>query len=321
MLVAELLAFALVLFASELPDFDWSTLSLTSFMVQWVVLLSAAILCRLRPIFARLPLRTGAALSYALILFISALVTLATQWAYYGGMERIVFDGWQLLENLFITAICGGITLRYFYIQQRLRAQQQAELRARIQALQSRIRPHFLFNSMNIIASLIATDPETAEVVVEDLSELFRASLGEVAAEVSLERELSVCRRYIHIEQLRLGNRLHIAWDIEENLEEVDIPLLTIQPLLENAIYHGIQPLPEGGEIAVKIFSRQDVLYVEVRNPVAAHEVAKGKLTHQGNQLALENIRNRLEALYGESATLKTAVEGSTYVTYLHYAI
>lgn len=319
-LVAELLVFAFVLFISTLPEFNWTELALTSFFALWVVLLSAAILCRLRPLMAQLPLRAGAFLSFCLILLVTVFITLGCQWAYFGGMQYLAFNGWQLIRNLFMAGIIGGITLRYFYIQQQLREQQQAELKSRIQALQSRIRPHFLFNSMNIIASLIETDPVTAEKVVEDLAELFRASLGEMAVEVSLARELELCKRYIHIEQLRLGKRLSVVWEVEANLEEVDIPLLTIQPLIENAIYHGIQPLPGGGEITVKIVTRDDYLIVEIRNPVS-EELRNSAKHHQGNRIAMDNIRHRLEALYGESALLKSTLEDNTYVTHMHYAI
>ncbi|WP_197468509.1 sensor histidine kinase, partial [Alcanivorax sp. HI0083] len=117
----------------------------------------------------------------------------------------------EIPVNGLIAAIIAGLVMRYFYVQEQLRQKDQAELQARIQALQSRIRPHFLFNSMNIIASLIAVDPDGAEQVVEDLSVLFRASLKNSGNEASLEEELELCRRYIHIEQLRMGERLQVA--------------------------------------------------------------------------------------------------------------
>src|SRR5690606_15741716 len=127
------------------------------------------------------------------------------------------------------------------YLTQQLRLRQKAELEARIQALQSRIRPHFLFNSMNSIASLIGIDPQAAEAAVEDLSGLFRASLGQSSAEVSLDDEFELCRRYLRMEQLRLGERLRVRWDVDAVPTTLPIPALSLQPLLENAIYHGIQ--------------------------------------------------------------------------------
>ena len=157
-----------------------------------------------------------------------------------------------------ITTVIVTSYLRYNYVRRSLQRREESELHARIQALQSRIRPHFLFNSMNIIASLIPVDPAAAETVVEDLSELFRASLQEEGSEVSIDDELALCRRYMRIEFLRLGKRLNINWQIEVVTDSVRIPLLTLQPLLENAVYHGIQPLPEGGTITVSIKYMRD---------------------------------------------------------------
>jgi two-component system sensor histidine kinase AlgZ len=186
-LVAELLAVLLTISGSSgLQHFNWDKLALISVQVQWIVVFSAVALCRLRFWLGRQAhLRAGVA-SYALVLGITFVLCSAGQWIIYGasgmafvGDHEFNFDGWLLLNNMVIAAILSGILLRYLYLQQQLRNQQQAEMQARIQALQSRIRPHFLFNSMNSIASLIATDPDTAERVVEDLSELFRASLAE----------------------------------------------------------------------------------------------------------------------------------------------
>ena len=191
-------------------------------------------------------------------------------------------------------------------------------MQSRIQALQSRIRPHFLFNSMNIIASLIASDPETAESVVEDLSELFRASLNEAGNQVPLQEELDLCERYVRIEALRLGDRLRLEWDIEESSQTVKIPLLTLQPLLENAIYHGVQPRPEGGTIGVRLWFSEDNVHVEITNPLPD----EGARNHnQGNKMALNNIRSRLMVLYGARANLSVATVNERYVTSLKYPI
>ena len=143
-----------------------------------------------------------------------------------------------LIRDMLIALVLGGIALRYFYLSQLLQRQSEAELQARIEALQARIRPHFLFNSMNIIASLIPVDAEKAEQVVEDLSELFRASLNTDAQLVPLADELSICRKYASIEQLRIGERLQMDWNVLEPLPAVKVPALCLQPLLENAIYH-----------------------------------------------------------------------------------
>ena len=181
-----------------------------------------------------------------------------------------MYNTGAVMRNVLIAGIMGGIAFRYFYLQHQLRRQEQAELNSRIQALQSRIRLHFLFNSMNIIASLIVVDPDLAEQVVEDLSELFRASLNDDSDHpVALSEELTLCRKYVNIETLRLGDRLHVDWQVEIDEHEVKIPLLTLQPPLENAIYHGIQPLPEGRVVTVRIGEENGKLVVRSRNPLA----------------------------------------------------
>jgi len=215
-----------------------------------------------------------------------------------------------------ISGIITGLVFRYFYVQQRLRLQEQAELQSRIQALQSRIRPHFLFNSMNIIASLIATEPDTAEEVVEDLSELFRASLNEAGNQVPLQEELDLCERYLRIEALRLGERLRLAWDIDTLTPGIRIPLLTLQPLLENAIYHGIQPLPDGGTIEIQLRLEQDFVVVRIVNPIPPPSHTQES---QGNRMALQNIRSRLAVLYGNKATLDTHADSGVFVTQLRF--
>src|SRR5690606_2309540 len=198
---------------------------------------------------------------------------------------------WGVGTHLLLAAIFGGIVLRYFYIQQQLLTQEEAELTARIQALQSRIRPHFLFNSMNSIVSLIGSDPDRAERVVMDLSDLFRASLA-APGQVPLSQELNLCRQYIHIEQLRLGDRLNLQWQVGEFPEDCSIPSLLLQPVIENAIYHGIQPRSEGGTVEISVNARHNRMHITVRNPLPRPaDVAK-----PGDRIALANTRRRLQA-------------------------
>src|SRR5690554_5410204 len=215
-----------------------------SFQVQWVVLVSAVILCRLRPRLRRWPPLRAGAVSYAVVLLVTLVFSILGQLLMRGFFNLpLKINLWELATSLLTAAILAGIGLRYLYLQQQLRNQQQGELDARIQALQSRIRPHFLFNSMNSIASLIATEPETAERVVEDLSELFRASLAEPTL-IPIDAELALCRRYLEIEKLRLDKRLQVDWQVEPLPASTQIPSLLLQPLLENAVVHGIEPLP-----------------------------------------------------------------------------
>ena len=311
-LVGELLALVLVVADSGLRVFDWDQLALTSFLVQWVVLASAALLCPLRAWLGQRSPQLAGSLCYGLVLGVTVLFSVAGQWVLRGWATPFL-DVWQLGGNVLVAAVFAGIVLRYFYLQQQLNNQMQAELQARIQALQSRIRPHFLFNSMNSIASLITTDPDMAERVVEDLSDLFRSSLAEPAL-VPLADELDVSRHYMNIEQLRLGSRLKVDWQIGEYPAATLIPSLLLQPLLENAIYHGIQPRPEGGTVVLSIQPQGAGLEILVSNPTAQ----ASERHHQGNRVALDNIRNRLAAHFGPAAHLVTEQGETSFVARIH---
>ena len=314
-LVAELLVIVMELAPSDLITFDWAQLGLASLFVQWVVLSSAAVLCNIRPWLSRMTAIRATMTGYSLIL----LLTLA----FSVGAEFLVMKGdWgthqtgAVARNVIVAAVMTGIAFRYFYLQHQLRQQEKAELNSRIQALQSRIRPHFLFNSMNIIASLIEVDPVAAEGVVEDLSLLFRASLNDSTSEpVPLEDELELCAKYVHIEALRLDDRLEVDWAVEVDPTRVRIPMLTLQPLIENAIYHGIQPHPEGGVVKISIRQEDRTMVLEVTNPVVANRQSH----ERGNRMALENIRHRLEAIYGYGTSVTTYQDESTFRTRIAY--
>ncbi len=298
-ILAELLVVVYVLGASNLPSFDWGGLALASLFVQWVVMLCAGLLCAARPLLARMSLPTGVMLSFAIILLVT-LVSSIVAGIGLGASGYASTDAWWRLRNLLMAAVFGGIALRYFYLQQQLRAQEQAELNARIESLRSRIRPHFLFNTMNSIASLIGSKPDEAERVVEDLSELFRASLVENSDQTSLSDELHLCRIYLRIEQLRLGDRMQVNWNIDDDALSCQMPPLLLQPLVENAVYHGVARMPEGGEIDIEARRVGPGLRVVVTNPIAPD----GGYNSGGHNMALDNIRQRLEALYGGEARL-----------------
>ena len=270
-LIAELLVLVLVLASSSLLSFSWSKMGLVSLFVQWVVLTSATVLCNFRPLLMRMSIFYATLTGYGIILSLTLIFSILGEW-----ITMLPDMPWNLEQtgnvsrNLIVAAVMTGIAFRYFFLQHQLRRQEQAELNSRIQALQSRIRPHFLFNSMNIIASLISVDPDTAEEVVEDLSVLFRASLNQSSDQpVLLAEELALCQKYVHIESLRLDERLQVNWHINVDPQTVKIPLLTLQPLLENAIYHGIQPLPEGGVVEVVIDRYDNKLVASISNPLA----------------------------------------------------
>ncbi|MEM1434431.1 MAG: sensor histidine kinase [Pseudomonadota bacterium] len=309
-LFAELLVLILLFAGGPLT---WIRLALMSLFVQWVALCSAVLVCALRPLLNRMPLPVGAGCAFLLVLLVTGVMGVVADRVL---VETPSIDWQQITGQLVIAGIIAGLALRYFYVQQQLRARERAELQSRLQALQSRIRPHFLFNSMNIIASLIAIDPDTAESVVEDLSELFRASLNDAGNQVRMSEELDLCRRYVRIEQLRLGERLEVDWQLDPH-EDLKIPLLSLQPLLENAIYHGIQPRAEGGTVEVQLRRTPERVELSIRNPLPAADASPTA----GNRMALNNIRSRMEVLYGTQAGVDARPEGDAFVTRLYYPI
>jgi len=317
-LVAELLTVVLGISRFGLRGFSWQAFATLSLFVQWIFLLSAFGLCRLRSRLMFWSRAGAAALCYCWVLLVTACASVIAQVLLHDVENSApAIDSWQVLENILISAVLAGIALRYFYLAQELRQRQRAELEARIQALQSRIRPHFLFNSMNSIASLIGIDPAAAEAAVEDLAALFRASLAQASTEVTIAEEVELCRRYLRIEQWRLGPRLQIDWRLDELPDTLPIPGLSLQPLLENAVYHGVQARPEGGLIAVRGSWHDGWVRLEVSNPLLPEQSPP----HRGNRMALDNIGRRLQALYGEDAGIATEYHDQQFKARMFYRV
>jgi two-component system sensor histidine kinase AlgZ len=204
-------------------------------------------------------------------------------------------------QSVLAVALVGAALLRYLFIRAQWRAQVLAQSEARVQALQARIRPHFLFNSLNTIASLIPDEPLGAERAIEDLADLFRGSLRRADSLISLSEELDLARRYLLMEQRRLGDRLKVGWHVSELPDGASILPLTLQPLLENAVTHGIQPRTDGGEVRVYGRAEKDNIVITISNPLAP-----GERGAAGHGMALANIRERLELAFGPNASLIT---------------
>lgn len=303
--------------------FDWTYFGLVTLYVQWQAICSAAILCILRNRLSQLPSRVAIMAAYMLLLFVGLLLSLIVEWLSYSGVSGgIIHINWQfVLRNFVLSAIIIGIGLRYLYVQQQLLNQQQAELRATLMALQARIRPHFLFNSLNSIASLITIAPDKAERMVEDLAALMRASLRDDVVETPIREEWALCKRYLEIEQLRLEERLKWQCDFSDLDQGLPIPSLSLQPILENAIYYGLQPNPEPGLINIKGTSINGRVVIIVDNTQLVQPRPTPERKNQGNKMALANIRHRLERLYGESAYLDMEDLGDRYQVRLSYQV
>jgi two-component system, LytTR family, sensor histidine kinase AlgZ len=206
-----------------------------------------------------------------------------------------------LAWNLAYAALAAGAIAWYFNL--RNRAFSPAISEARLQALQARIRPHFLFNSLNAVLSLIRKDPKRAEGALEDLAELFRTVMADNRQLIALRDEISLCRQYLNLEQLRLGERLRVDWRLDPAAEDALVPPMLLQPLVENAVYHGIEPGIGPGSIEVSIERRNDRLWLQLTNPYHADYQHR-----QGNHMALANIRERLQLHFDVEASLNTRI-------------
>lgn len=301
-LIAELVALLLTLARFGISEQFWTDLASTSLFLLWAGLGTAGALCAARGALSRLDMFKGSLLALLLMLGVTALVTEGAWWlaASASRLLGIATDGREadhiefLLRNLAVGAIAGGLALRYFYVSQQWRRNVEAEAQSRVRALQARIRPHFLFNSMNTIASLTRSNPQVAEQAIADLSDLFRASLHEHRERIPLGREIEIARAYERLERLRLGDRLRVDWQVDTLPMDAPVPALTLQPLLENAVYHGIEPLDKGGTIRVTGRCDGSKAVLTIDNPVAPRLIGR----RPGHQIGLANVRQRLDLMF-----------------------
>lgn len=307
-LVSELLVVVWVILQ---PAPSWILLGYVSLYVQWVVLLSASALCRMRGWLARQVLWLGWLTAFALVSVLGFLVSLAAEWALQGQQWQQI-DLNQVGRRTAAIALMAALVLRYFQLQQQLVERSQAALEARLEALQNRIRPHFLFNSLNTIAELIATRPLEAEAAVDHLSGLFRASLKDSGTFWSIQDELSLVQGYLSLEQWRLGDRLRIVWRTPGPEVRWSVPVLSVQPLVENAVVHGIAPSVKGGTLLIGCYQHGHRLIIEIENPIPSEEETV-RSHKEGNHLAMDNIRHRLFQLYGDQAKLFAAAEDELF--------
>jgi two-component system sensor histidine kinase AlgZ len=271
----------------------------SSALVEPLLILSLLVLAALSNVLRRIPYWAAAMVVLAVELVLATALYLA--W------RVLLGDGPSALERYWaLVALTTFALLAYFHLRERALSPALSE--ARLQALQARIRPHFLFNSINAVLSLIRQEPKRAEVALEDMADLFRVLMADNRELTPLVREIELCRQYLGIEQLRLGERLRVDWQIDAFPRDALVPPLVLQPLLENAVYHGIEPRSEPGTISIHVYALRDELHAVLRNPYR-----EASDHHAGNRMALANIRERLALHFDAEARLSVKASDDAY--------
>lgn len=286
---------------SEAAQLRFVSLSL---FLQWIVLCSAAVLCAARRWLKLAQVGIVFFTCWGLLLLVTMVLSLIAwyldQWLSLG--VPLGETPWPfVIRNLLISAIVSLLLLRYFWERHQWQEQARAELEARYLALQARIRPHFLFNSLNSLAELIGSQPAKAEEMVVDLADLFRVSLDSRQRLVTLREEIEVVRVYLRIEEIRLGGKLMVNWEITPEAMDAELPRLILQPLVENAIHHGVSRLRARGMLHVTGRREGSYLVVDVENPIPPQEAEPHT---EGTGTAVNNIAQRIKLIYGDRAKL-----------------
>lgn len=290
--------------------------------INWVLLSFAACVDLFHQYFDRMGIKSALITGFLLLQAIVLVTTVSLNILIHFGINfhlhdltsEIAFK--QVGMHLSFGILLGTLCFRYLYLREQWTRQRHSELNSRIQAMQARIQPHFLFNSLNSAISLISIDPDKAEHMLLNLSRLFRASFQELKL-VSLQEEIDLCKRYLEIEQIRLGDRLQVEWKLENKdlYSHVQIPLLTLQPLLENSIFHGVEKILTKSTISVLIEILQNQINIIITNPYSQDHAA----LKRGNGIAIENVRQRLKAYYGPTVTFRTYAGKGIFTTVVQY--
>lgn len=298
-------ALLLIAYTASSDSVDFlAQIATLSLLAQPMLLSSVLILYASYPLLVRLQFVSGISLLF--ILVAACVYGIYSLYAKFWGMEDLPALSRVLFSAVFITA------LTLYYLNLRYRAHSPAVTEARLQALQARIRPHFLFNCINAVLSLVRSQPKQAEAALEDMADLFRVLMADNRELVPLAQEIALCRQYLSLEKLRLNTRLNIEWHIDNMPPDAMIPPLILQPLLENAVYHGIEPLSNGGTISIRIYTHQNEIHLILKNPYNA-----GNNHQHGNKMALGNIRERLSLHFDLEASLKNRQEKGEYAVHI----
>jgi two-component system sensor histidine kinase AlgZ len=315
MLLAELVAVIITIGRNDTVSAQaWQEFNLLSACALTISLCAVIVIQLVSSLLKHLSAPVASLLVLALVLLVTAVATDGLVFALYDlGFIPDRYPEWReslIVRSLLISLIVSAIGVRYLVYKQKRATEEKTQQEAKMQALQSRIRPHFLFNSLNSVASLTRSDPARAEAVLHDLADLFRVLLADARKLVPISAEREISRQYLEIEKIRLGDRLQVKWNVSNLPRSAQIPALTMQPLLENAIYHGIEPRFVGGTIKIDMWTEAETLNIMISNPLPdVRKSPHGK----GNKLAQENTLQRLKTQFGEKAAMQAFEEGGQY--------
>ena len=300
LIIVNLLCIAAAVLRADGRD-AWQQYLLISIVAQPVIIMSLLLSCLLRSLLRKLAYWRGVSAIFAMEALIGAVFWhLLTTTLPFSQPINV----WQFA---FFFVFVTGVVLLYFDL--RSRALSPALIEARLQALQARIRPHFLFNSINAVLSLIRAEPKRAERMLEDMSDLFRVLMADNRKLVPLADEILLCRKYLEIEEIRLGARLQVKWNIASMPTLAMVPPLILQPLVENAVYHGVEPREGAGEVAIDIEPKGKQFVIRLTNPYHT-----GSTHVSGNRMAIANIRERLQLHFDAEASLRAEVTNDKYI-------
>jgi two-component system sensor histidine kinase AlgZ len=300
LVLVNLLLFAAAVIRSPGVEGVWFEFLVFAAFGEPILILSLVALCAAR--------RWLHAMGYVGALAALATFELAVAWLFYEASGMMLLDRRPMTfgQVMFLVFFVTAFTIAYFDL--RARALSPAIAEARIQALQARIRPHFLYNSINAVLSLIRSEPRRAERALEDLADLFRVLMQDNRTLAPIANEVELARQYLALESLRLGERLKITWRTDSMPGDALVPPLVLQPLVENAVYHGIEPSEAGGEIEIDVGLVGGQLVMELKNPFPG-----GGRHSAGNRMAIVNIRERLQLHFDAEASMRSEVKDGTY--------
>ena len=292
LLVANLFLIAAAFVRASSPEAVFREFMVMAAFCEPILIVSVVALCASR--------RLLHAIGYAPSLLVIAAFEVLVAWLVSLAGAQLLPDqrAMPLVQLVVLTLFVTASLLAYFDL--RARALSPAIAEARIQALQARIRPHFLYNSINAVLSLIRSEPRRAERALEDMADLFRVLMADNRTLTPIAQEVELVRQYLAIESIRLGERLRVVWRIDAMPADALVPPLILQPLVENAVYHGIEPAPDGGEIAIDIGLAKGQLTMTLTNPLPAASRAT-----VGNKMAQANIRERLQLHFDAEAHVR----------------